>query len=166
MSADAQRQQENVRSSTFSNRLDFAMKVRGESPLSLSTKLGLSHTTVGRWLRGAKPGSEQIERISNSLSVNAHWLLTGEGEGPSESAGRVKDESPGYRATDAYVLEVIRGGPALAAKSMDRDELVEKINEHALQLKNCPKYQWGPQAEIISAFALELYRKTKPKEES
>lgn len=139
------------------------MKLKGESPLSLSGKLGVSHTTVGRWLRGAQPGAEQIQRLSNTLCVNAHWLLTGEGAGPE--GARVKDESPSYRGVSAYIMEVIRGGPALAAKNMDPDELVEKIVEHAGELKRGPGYMRGPQAEIISALALELYRKSKPKEE-
>jgi hypothetical protein len=98
------------------------------------------------------------------LCVNAHWLLTGEGIGPE--VPRAKDESPAYRAVSAYVMEVIRGGPALAAKNMDPDVLVEKIGEHADELKRGPAYMRGPQAEIISALALELYRKTKPKEDS
>ena len=144
MSADAQRQQKNERKRTiFKQRLDTAMKTRGESALSLSKRLGISHTTIGRWLGGSQPGADQIEKLSEALSVNAQWLLTGEGDGPDTI---IREIPP-----------VIGSELEEAVKKMSAEELLRGIAKN-LALANDPDLQSfrATYAKIIEAFAREL----------
>jgi RadC-like JAB domain len=61
-------------------------------------------------------------------------------------------------------LQVIRGAPAFAALKMEDDNLGGGIKEQVDKLdRDDPAYMRGPRAEIIAAFALELYRRSRKK---
>ena len=80
----------------------------------------------------------------------------------------------GFRATaeelrqaarEEEMQQVIRGGPALAARKMDHDSLAGGIKEQIDKLEDDPAYMHGPRAEIIAALALELYDRSRKKVE-
>lgn len=57
-------------------------------------------------------------------------------------------------------LQVIRGGPALAARKMDDCALAGVIKQQARKLNgDDPAYMRGPRTEIIAAFSLELHHR-------
>jgi transcriptional regulator with XRE-family HTH domain len=49
---------------------------------SFSQRINVAETTTRNYLnRGTKPGTEYLEKLSNSFNeANLHWLLTGKGE--------------------------------------------------------------------------------------
>jgi hypothetical protein len=63
---------------------------------TFSQALDVAETTTRNYLnRGTKPGTEYLEKISNSFSVaNMHWLITGNGEpllGGSSQVSHIKN---------------------------------------------------------------------------
>jgi transcriptional regulator with XRE-family HTH domain len=138
------------------------MKLRGESALSLGEKLQLAHTTVGRWLHGAEPRAEQIEKLANALSVSAQWLLTGKGPGPDEI---VREDEGDYGRLGEKVLQIVRRGPPGAVPAFNDEELLDRIREQVEQMNKDRSFMRGAHGEIIMEFAAELYRRLKNKPE-
>lgn len=62
----------------FADRLAIAMN--GESKLSLSKKVGVSDTTIGRYLSGTQvPHLDTLESIAAALGYEVGWLASGKG---------------------------------------------------------------------------------------
>lgn len=62
----------------FADRLAVAMG--GESKLSLSKKVGVSDTTIGRYLSGVQvPNLDILENIATALGYEVGWLASGKG---------------------------------------------------------------------------------------
>lgn len=85
------------------------------------------------------------------------WFL----EGPKISEAEGNYQFAPKLEMNLALSNILGGGPAINAKEMRDEELIRKINEHSTKLLACPEYEIGPQSEIISAFALELYKRTK-----
>lgn len=65
---------------SFFERLRQCVADRGMSQADLARELGLGVATVSEWFtRGRAPSGDVMLRIPGALSVNGHWLLTGEG---------------------------------------------------------------------------------------
>ena len=72
-----------MESPKLSHRLAKALAHRGFTRANLADALGVSRSTVDKWMLGDRtPETETLERISLVLSVRAAWLAFGEGEGP------------------------------------------------------------------------------------
>jgi DNA repair protein RadC len=78
--------------------------------------------------------------------------------GPRATTGALEE-----LRVEEEALQVARGGPALAARKMDHQNLAGGIKEQARKLEKDPAYMHGPRAEIIAALALELYHRSREK---
>ena len=69
-----------VELSAFFERLRHVLDDRGMSQADLARELGVGVATVSEWFtRGRVPNGDVMLRLPHVLSVNGHWLLTGEG---------------------------------------------------------------------------------------
>jgi|GEM_PF-5844852 len=59
----------------FSEKVVILMGQAGETQMSLGVALGVSQTTVGRWMNGAKPRPKVIAKISAHFSIPVETLL-------------------------------------------------------------------------------------------
>ena len=110
------------------------MKNAGENPFSLSKKLGISHSTIGRWLKGSEPEARQIAPIALALSVDAHWLLAGNGP-PRTSESALTTNYDAMIAEAPEETETLStASPRTAATLMSEDELRATIAEWAAML--------------------------------
>lgn len=65
---------------TFEGRLRRAIKTFGKQNV-FAEAMGVRAATVSNWVRGkSAPELDQLLRIIAILGIDAHWLLTGEGE--------------------------------------------------------------------------------------
>jgi transcriptional regulator with XRE-family HTH domain len=69
----------------WNERVRDAMKRRGMSNLQLATELGVSQSTVGRWLNGrSTPGVVTIHHIGSILGLELHDAASGKGDDAQE----------------------------------------------------------------------------------
>lgn len=59
----------------FPQWLATAIDEEGWSPSEAGRAFGVSHTTVGRWLQGATPRYEHLEKIANALRLDFEVVL-------------------------------------------------------------------------------------------
>jgi transcriptional regulator with XRE-family HTH domain len=116
---------------------------------------GYGKSTINNFENGKTGASEEfLKKMAQVLKTTVSAIL--------EDPSAVHEESPEYRTTvRPEVMAVLHGGPALAAIKMNESQLVAAIKEHARALSLEPAYALGPEAEIISALALELYSRSK-----
>jgi len=86
-------------SSTLSQRLTYARKLRKMSRRSLSLAAGLSSSMVSQIERGeiGDPRGTTVQALADALSVDAGWLLAGLGEqpGPADEGQEPSRSGPG-----------------------------------------------------------------------
>ena len=64
--------------STLQQRITQARKSRKLSQANLAERLGITRTACSHWETGrAKPSTKHIEKIAETLAVDAHWLISG-----------------------------------------------------------------------------------------
>jgi transcriptional regulator with XRE-family HTH domain len=85
MNVSVHHQEKNERLRAFSFRLKEAMDAGDFNNSQLAKAISSTHTTVGRWLKGAQPGIDDLNKIARVLNVSVQWLLNGEGEIPPVS---------------------------------------------------------------------------------
>lgn len=100
----------------FLSRLRELMNDRNMTQAELAETLGVGTGTVSEWFnRGRSPLSEVVLRMPAALTVNGHWLLTGEGPRtppkappqPAEHLEHVVDRAREVReAADALLREL------------------------------------------------------------
>ena len=92
--------------SGFRARLREALERRGMSQTELARRLGVRVATVNEWLnRGTMPSGAIMLHLPRVLSVDGHWLLTGEGPGPQSE----RDFGPDQRhRASALLNEALR----------------------------------------------------------
>jgi transcriptional regulator with XRE-family HTH domain len=162
MTANAQRQQKSDRSCTnFRERLQFAMDSAHENKLSLSKLLGVSHSTIGRWLKGSEPEAKKIAPLAAALGVNAQWLLTGDVPKRTTDELMVREELQGeYRPTSAEkIASALRKGPKGAAELMTEGELEESLIHFTALLPHQSRIMKKGYLLSIVALANELSRR-------
>lgn len=86
----------------FRARLRQARELAGESPRSLSLRIGTSHGTVGNVEGGhvADPGINLLKGIADALGVSLDWLVSGTGDPPT--AEQIKAAVEAARASRAH----------------------------------------------------------------
>lgn len=85
------------------------MEARGLFPARLGSLLGVSHTTVARWLAGAEPRQSHVEHLTHVLNVSAQWLLNGSGEmQASFESDRVADTPISYSDYNSKPAQIHR----------------------------------------------------------
>ncbi len=63
------------------DRLKILIDLLGLNLKDFSRKTGIPYTTLQAYMGGKRqPAAENLQKIAIHLSVNTHWLLTGEGE--------------------------------------------------------------------------------------
>ena len=70
---------------TFGDRLAAAREDAGLSQKALAERLGVKEATMTAWENDMKePRANRLQMLSGMLNVSIAWLLTGQGEGPTE----------------------------------------------------------------------------------
>ena len=98
----------------FSDRLEMAIQRSHKPKGDLAEHCGVALSTVSRWLAGAAPKPETLERIALYLNVDAKWLVYG-GEDLADDA---KDQEPVALRDDPAVYRVSRPLRAVGEPSM------------------------------------------------
>lgn len=72
---------------TFGDRLAGARDAASMTQKELAAKLGIKLKTLKAWENDlTEPRANKLSMVSGLLGVSMSWLLTGEGEGPTEPA--------------------------------------------------------------------------------
>jgi transcriptional regulator with XRE-family HTH domain len=106
----------NLRSQSFSERLQGVLAEKGISQKKLSDRIFISPSTVTRWFTGdSSPQPRTIEAIANAIGVRKEWLLTGEGERDAPDAGpgtaSVRESAAGYETVKHVIFIEETGTP-------------------------------------------------------
>jgi len=71
---------------TFGDRLAAARDDAGLSQADLGARLGVKDVTIAAWEDDLKePRANRLQMLSGMLNVSITWLLTGQGDGPTEA---------------------------------------------------------------------------------
>lgn len=90
--------------STFPERLAQKMGEMRFNNSTLGRALGVTHTTVARWLGGSMPAGDMFQKLADHLCVSAQWLM-----GSDDAQENVlREESPPYRAGPDYLAEIVK----------------------------------------------------------
>ena len=94
--------------SNLHKRISQARKSRKLSQANVAERLGVTRTACSHWETArAKPSTKHVEKIAETLAVNAHWLLSGKKkEAPGHAAS---NDLKGYRTSDSIVFENRQG---------------------------------------------------------
>ncbi|WP_018109734.1 helix-turn-helix domain-containing protein [Bacteroides propionicifaciens] len=66
---------------TLGKRIEEIMQVKGYTKNFIANKIGIHPSTLNNWIIGkTTPDSLKLDVLSDFLSVNTNWILTGEGE--------------------------------------------------------------------------------------
>lgn len=80
---------------TFGDRLAGARELAGMSQAELAKRLGIKKKTLNGWENDhAEPRANHLSMMAGLLNVSLLWLLSGEGDGPSDPAesGELSDD--------------------------------------------------------------------------
>jgi transcriptional regulator with XRE-family HTH domain len=110
----------------FGEKVIILMAQAGETQMSLGETLGVSQTTVGRWLNGAKPRPKVIAGISAHFGVPIEILLDDEADIPTQNQQNMSIAGTSGRspATSMQLVEKWRGLP-----EKERVKITDKIIE-------------------------------------
>ena len=151
MSPNTQLQQKNEGEHTnFAQRLAKSMEARRFSKLSLAKKIGVAHTTVAAWLKGAEPSSEKIAPLASALSVDAHWLLFGE---------RADVRGISIDASFEDITRLLEEPPAVTVSKMSDERLEEELIDYANFFKVRPKGMRAPVLKHLAIVVNELAKR-------
>ena len=111
---------------TLGGRLVFAREAAGLSTAQLARRIGVTTDSLRAWESDRyTPRANRLVTIAGVLNVSAAWLLSGGGDGPSESP--VTTEMLAIR-TD---IERLRKKMIVAAKELEKiEEKLECYNSH------------------------------------
>lgn len=85
-------------------RISQARKSRKISQANLAERLGVTRTACSHWETGrAKPSTKHLEKMAETLAVDAHWLITGKKRGAPTAAEKAEFE-PG-KPSDSVAFE-------------------------------------------------------------
>ena len=101
---------------TFGDRLTFAREAAGLTQDDLARRLGVETERLAGWEADAdEPRANRLQLIAGMLGVSLAWMLTGEGDAPSEATS---DEVEPILAE----IRQVRGEMARAAERLGRLE--------------------------------------------
>lgn len=72
-----------MKKTTFTERLNLAMKIRGFTQGQLADAVGISQPSVWKLTSGKAQSSRKTVEIANALSIDPVWLATGDGIDPN-----------------------------------------------------------------------------------
>lgn len=79
---------------TIHERIKHLVDVLADSKNTVfAQKLGISEANVRGYIKGVVPKTDVLEKIVRNYDINAHWLLTGEGEMLRDAAEGVHRET-------------------------------------------------------------------------
>ena len=98
----------------------------GGNQRAFAAHIGLPPGSISNYLnKDSKPGSDVLERIVNSLDVDAMWLLTGKGEMKRNS----------FADPTIFNTELIDLCKALISNYQQRDEVMARLVSMVNQIK-------------------------------
>lgn len=105
---------------TLGDRITAAREGAGMTQAQVSRRLGVKLTTVKAWEDDrTEPRANRLQMLSGMLGVSLRWMLTGEGDGPSE--GEDTAPAPDLRAA-LIELRQIAAEQARLAERLGRSE--------------------------------------------
>lgn len=100
---------------TIAERLEDAMRAADVNANQLAQEVGVSHVSVGKWLRGGKLSADNLAAVARAVGVSETWLRTG--KLPRERGSGQQEESLD-RVMD--LLEGLAGPLAALATAIDQ----------------------------------------------
>lgn len=101
---------------TFSTRLREALAKQRFSNRKIAEEIGVSPTSIANMLSGEnKPNIETVSKLVDTLKINGHWLLTGEGDMYPQYA----TDSEGLRIEVDYLKRALR----------DKEEIITLLKQ-------------------------------------
>ena len=101
---------------TFGDRLTFAREAAGLTQGDLARRLGVETERLARWEADTdEPRANRLQMVAGMLGISLAWLLTGEGEAPSE-------EGPGEAGPILAEIRQVRGEMTRASERLGRLE--------------------------------------------
>lgn len=71
--------------STFGDRLTYARDALGMDEAQLAKRLGVNTSTIIKWENNqSEPRANRLYMMCGLLNISVMWLITGEGEAPSD----------------------------------------------------------------------------------
>ncbi len=112
---------------TFGDRLTAGREALGLSVEDLAQKLGVSEDTFLAWEQDMSgPRANRLQMLASVLNVPLRWLVTGEGDGPSEEDSlRIEDARS--------ILSEVRALRGEAEKTQQRLSALETRLETAME---------------------------------
>ena len=146
--------------SGIADRLQAAMKEKDLTQIDLARKIGVTQSAVSLWLKGTKPNRKRITQIAIHLSLDEHWLLTGEGEKEfSLEARRLREEA---KAAQTQIVQRLIGDSQQRTRTVKiHDALAE--NERSFDFNGATEEQWSL---IVSQIELANYMVTQSERNS
>lgn len=104
---------------TFGDRLTAGREAIGLSPSDLARRLGVTENTLAAWEQDMSgPRANRLQMLAAVLNVPLRWLVTGEGEAPSEVAPIAEEDA-------AAILNELRALRSEAERTSTRLQALE-----------------------------------------
>ncbi|MEO7098416.1 MAG: helix-turn-helix domain-containing protein [Luteolibacter sp.] len=141
---------------TFPERLAYLMQQQRFNNSTLGRALGVTHSTVARWLAGSTPGGETLQLLAMELGVSAQYLISG-GDLPESQSSSVREDPAVYGSKPAQQPDAAMGEMlALLIPKLGAAALLDTIE--ALNEKKPPGW------EALASQAIALLKEKIPAE--
>lgn len=115
---------------TFGDRVTAAREGAQMTQADLSRRLGVKLATIKAWEDDrSEPRANKVQMMAGMLGVSIRWMLTGEGEGPSDPGLAAPD--PDLRAALAELRQIAAAQAQLAERLAKSEKRLRKIMETA-----------------------------------
>lgn len=134
--------------SSFSSRFRDAMRLRRIKAPELARLSTVSQPYIYDLLMGRakNPSVEKITALAQALDVNTGWLLTGDGDAPTGTSGRLMQESPEYT-----VGSDLNSAARIAIQALTQFATREQIAKVAAEVIGFKDVTNDPQAASVVA---------------
>lgn len=97
-----------MKMTSISERLKFAMQIRGMTQGALAKESGVAQPTIWRLVSGGAKASRKVVDIANALQVDVEWLANGVGQMEPDKSQPMKRESP-HSSGDFFAVNIWDG---------------------------------------------------------
>ncbi|WP_129543392.1 helix-turn-helix domain-containing protein [Serratia sp. 1D1416] len=94
---------------SFSERLNYAMKMAGHTQGSLAKAVGMAQSSVWKLVSGQANSSRKTVEIANVLGIRPEWLTTGKGEMRADDGKKSSPPKSESLSQDQFRVAVYNG---------------------------------------------------------
>ncbi len=126
-------------------RIEIVRDALGLKKGEYCTRVGISPNSYSNYMAGRVPSLEIIKKMIDEFSINAHWLVSGEGEMFVDTVAAKSDlpETGGKKVEDAsrqiygaeYVVEILEENRQLRRSLEDAESRYEEALDRAAELE-------------------------------